>query len=359
MSTSKTEVVDERVAVATRHWGPRFVAQGVDLNDFNRTLARIKRWDEWCREWGATANEYEELAQSAEAAGHRLTAAQSWLRAGLCWHFGKFVFVQDIDQLKAASDKTASCYARGAWALEPPAERVAIPYDGITVPGLFRKPVGVARPPVLLMIPGLDSVKEELQATADYFLRRGIATLAIDGPGQGETEFERDIEPAYEKPAGAAIDWLEKRNDVDAARLGVYGVSLGGYYAVRVAAMEPRVRATIELAGTYSLASHWDQRSVVSRDAFIKRSGARNEAEARERAKLIDMRGLGPRISSPLLVLHGTLDPIAPFEGAVQLAQETPTAKLVAYEDGNHGMTNRAFESRTLMSDWMAEQLGG
>jgi 2,6-dihydroxypseudooxynicotine hydrolase len=357
MSTSRTAVVDERVAIATRHWGPRFVAQGVDLNDFNRTLPRIKVWDDWCREWGVTAAEYEQAAQSAEAAGHRITAAQSWLRAGLCWHFGKFVFVHNLAQLRSASDRAASCYARGAWALEPSAESVAIPYDGITMPGLFRKPDGVPRPPMLLMIPGLDSVKEELQATADFFLRRGIATLAIDGPGQGETEFERDIEPAYEKPAAAAIDWLEKRNDVDAARLGVYGVSLGGYYAVRVAAMEPRVRATIELAGTYSLESQWDQRSVVSRDAFIKRSGARNEAEARERAKRIDMTGLGARISSPILVLHGKLDPIAPFDGALRLAEETPAAKLVVWEDGNHGMTNRAFESRALMSDWMAEQL--
>jgi len=119
-----------------------------------------------------------------------------------------------------------------------PAELAAIPYDGLTMRGLLRKPAGIGRPPVLLMIPGLDSVKEELQATADHFLRRGIATLAIDGPGQGEMEFERRIEPAYEKPAGAAIDWLEKRDDVDASRVGVYGVSLGGYYAVRVAAID-------------------------------------------------------------------------------------------------------------------------
>jgi dienelactone hydrolase len=357
MSSGETEVVDERVAVATQHWGPRFVAQGVDLNDFNRTLARIKRWDDWCREWGVTGAEHERAAEDAEKAGHRVTAGQSWLRAGLCWHFGKFVFVHDPAQLKAASDKAAACYSRGAWALEPPAERVAIPYDGISMPGLLRKPAAVERPPVLLMIPGLDSVKEELQATADHFLRRGIATLAIDGPGQGETEFARNIEPAYEKPAGAAIDWLEGRHDVDASRIGVYGVSLGGYYAVRVAATEPRVRATIELAGTYSLAAFWDKRSVVSRDAFIKRSGARDEADARERAKLIDMQGLGARISQPILILHGKRDPIAPFDGAERLAAETRTAELVVYDDGNHGMTNRAFESRVLMSDWMAAKL--
>ena len=358
MSTGQADAVDERVAIATRHWGPRFVAQGVDLNDFNRTLARITRWDDWCREWGVTGAEYERLAEEAEGAGRKATAGQAWLRAGLCWHFGKFVFVHDLEQLRAASDKAASCYARGAWSLEPPAERVLIPYDGITLPGLFRKPSGVSHPPVLVMIPGLDSVKEELQATADYFLRRGIATLAIDGPGQGETEFQRDIEPAYERPAGAAIDWLQSRADVDGGRIGVYGVSLGGYYAVRVAANEPRVKATVDLAGTYSLASHWDNRSVVSRDAFIKRSGAHSDEEARAFAGKLEMAGLGARIKSPILVLHGKRDPIAPFDGAVKLVAETPMAEFASYEDGNHGMTNRAFESRVLMSDWMAAKLG-
>jgi len=358
VSTEPAGAADERVAVATRHWGPRFVAQGVDLNDFHRTLARITRWDDWCREWGVTAAGYEQIAEEAERAGRRLTAGQAWLRAGLCWHFGKFVFVHDQEQLRAASDKASSCYGRGAWSLEPPAERVLIPYDGITLPGLFRKPAGVTRAPALLMIPGLDSVKEELQATADFFLRRGIATLAIDGPGQGETEFLRDIEPAYERPAGAAIDWLQAREDVDGERIGVYGVSLGGYYAVRVAAQEPRVRATVELAGTYSLSSQWESRSVVSRDAFVKRSGARNEEAARAFARRMEMTGLGAAIRSPILVLHGRRDPIAPFEGAERLVAETPMAEFTVYDDGNHGMTNRAFESRTLMSDWMAARLG-
>jgi 2,6-dihydroxypseudooxynicotine hydrolase len=170
-------------------------------------------------------------------------------------------------------------------------------------------------------------------------------------------EFEHNIEPAYEKPAGAAIDWMEKRSDVDASRVGVFGVSLGGYYAVRVAAMEPRVRATIELAGTYSLASFWDKRSVVSRDAFIKRSGAKDEAHARELAKQIDMSDLGARIKRPLLIVHGKSDPIASFEGAERLASETSTSQLVAYQDGTHAITNRPFESRALMGDWMADKL--
>lgn len=358
MSSTPEAVRDERVATATQHWGPRFVAQGVDMSDFQRTLARIKTWDGWCREWAVTATEYETAAEHAEQAGHRLTAAQAWIRAGLCWHFGKFVFMEDLDQLKHASDQAAADYGRGAWALEPPAERVLIPYDGIEMPGLLRKPAGVQAPPVVLMIPGLDSVKEELQTTADHFLRRGMATLAIDGPGQGETEFVRDIEPAYERPAAASIDWLEQRRDVDASRLGLYGVSLGGYYAVRVAAYEPRVKATIELAGTYSLVDNWDNRSSLSRRTFQKRSGARDDREAKERSRAIAMAGLGPRIHAPILVMHGKKDPIAPFAGAERLAAETPAAETAFFEDGNHGMTNRVFESRSKMSDWMAARLG-
>ncbi len=103
------------------------------------------------------------------------------------------------------------------------------------------------------MVPGLDSTKEELQATAEYFLARGLATLAVDGPGQGEAEYELPIEPAYEKVATAAVDFLQDRAGLDADRTGLFGVSLGGYYAARAAAYEKRLRAVVALAGPYRL----------------------------------------------------------------------------------------------------------
>jgi pimeloyl-ACP methyl ester carboxylesterase len=121
--------------------------------------------------------------------------------------------------------------------------------------------------------------------------------------------------------------------------------------------MEPRVKATIELAGTYALAENWPNRSPMSRATFQKRSGAHTDEEARERARAVDMSGLGARIKSPLLIVHGRRDPIAPFSGAERLAADCPNAEFAAFDDGNHGLTNRAFESRTLMSDWMAEKL--
>jgi 2,6-dihydroxypseudooxynicotine hydrolase len=184
-----------------------------------------------------------------------------------------------------------------------------------------------------------------------------MATLAIDGPGQGETEFMRNIEPAYERPVAAVLDWLGQRTDVDVERAGVFGVSLGGYYAVRAAAFEPRLKAAIDHAGTYSLARNWNSRSSISRAAFQRRSGAATDAEAEERAKAIDLSGVLEHVSCPLLVLHGKLDPIAPFSDAERIAAAVPSAELAVFEDGNHGMTNRVFESRSLMSDWMAARL--
>jgi hypothetical protein len=89
---------DERVAAAAAHWAARFTANGTDYGDFAATMSRITRWDDWCREWGNTARRYEQLAESAEDAGHPQTAAGAWRRAALAWHWGKCLRVQVEDR---------------------------------------------------------------------------------------------------------------------------------------------------------------------------------------------------------------------------------------------------------------------
>jgi dienelactone hydrolase len=349
--------MDERVEAATTHWAPRFVANGTDYMDFQATLERISRWDQWCGEWGRTAAGYEALAERAEQEGRRLTAAGAWRRAALCWHWGKFLFSEYPDEQRAAHARTVACFARGAWALEPPAQRAEIPYQGTRLASYLRLPAGDRPVPAVVMIPGLDSVKEELQATAEYLLRRGLATLAVDGPGQGEAEYELPIEPAYERVVTACFDWLERRTQVDAERLGVFGVSLGGYYAARAAAFEPRARATVALAGPYAFDQGFEQLPVLTRAAFQQRSGAASAQEALERAAALTLAGAAGRITSPLLIAFGRLDRLIAASQAERLAAEAPGAELAMFEDGNHGLTNHVFESRTLMADWLAERL--
>ena len=91
------EKKDERVAAANAHWAARFIANGTSYSDFQATMARITTWDDWCREWGRTGQYYERLAAEAEAAGRSVTAGEAWRRAALCWHWGKFVFVDADD----------------------------------------------------------------------------------------------------------------------------------------------------------------------------------------------------------------------------------------------------------------------
>jgi dipeptidyl aminopeptidase/acylaminoacyl peptidase len=350
---------DARVAGAAAHWGYRFTANGTDYADFTATLARITRWADWCREWGVTATHYEQLAEAAEDAGQRQTAAGAWQRAALAWHWGKFVFVDDPVQQRAAHERTVACFFRAAPALTPPAELVRIPYAGTTLAAYLRVPPGsrFADPPVVIMVPGLDSTKEELQATAEYFLARGLATLAVDGPGQGEAEYELPIEPAYEKVATAAVDFLQDRAGLDRARIGLFGVSLGGYYAARAAAYEKRLRAVVALAGPYSFDLGWDELPAQTRDTFQARSAARSPQEARAKAAQLTLEEAAGHIDVPLLIVGGGRDAIVPAYHQERLAREVKTAELVIYPDGSHGVTNRAYESRSRMADWLAARL--
>jgi len=366
---------DKRVAAATAHWAARFIANGTSYPDFQATMARIGRWDDWCREWGRTGQHYEQLAETAEAAGRLVTAGEAWRRAALCWHWGKFVFTDHPEEQRAAHERTVACFRRGAGTLSPPAEPVRVPYAGSTLAAYLRIPPGGAGPggrppqtppggagpggpkPVVIMIPGLDSVKEELQATAEHLLRRGLAVIAIDGPGQGESEFEFPIEPAYERVTTAVADYLKGRDDIDPGRIGVFGVSLGGYYAARSAAYEPRVRATVALAGPYRWDLDWDMLPVQTRNTFQRRSGAGSPAEARERAAALTLEDAAARITGPLLVAAGGRDRLVPPYHAELLAREAPGAELLMYPDGSHGLTNHAFESRAAMADWLAARL--
>lgn len=344
---------DELVALAQRTWGPRFLAAGIDYADFLAIMSRIQVWEQWLPEWRTTALHYEELAKSTQGP----TAAEAWRRAALYWHFAKFVSTENEHDAQEAQRRLNQDYERGLPELDPPGEKVVIPYLGIEMAAILRRPAGPARRPVVILIPGLDSTKEELQPVADYFLRRGLATIAVDGPGQGETESKLNIEAAFEKPVGAVIDYIEQTGDLDGGRIGLYGISLGGYYALRAAAFERRIRAVVENCGPYCLGALWNSFPPMSKGAFHQRSGATDDADARRRALELDLTGLLAGIECPVAVLHGTRDLLVPYADAERIMAELPDVTYLGIEGGNHGCTNRIFEARTSAADWLATKL--
>jgi 2,6-dihydroxypseudooxynicotine hydrolase len=355
---------DARVASATAHWAPRFISNGVILADFEDVTAGIDRWEDWCGAWSARAAVHEKLGRETLAAGYKLTAAEHLSRAAVYYHFGKFLAVHDIAEMRAAHMKAVECRQLALPHQRPPAVRVEIPYKGKFLAGFLRLPASssqsAVKPPVLIMVPGLDSAKEELEAYELPFLARGMATLMVDGPGQGEAEYDFPIRGDYEVPVKAMVDWVMKRTDIDASRIGLWGVSLGGYYAPRAAAFEKRLKACIGLAGPYDFSDQWDKLPELTREAFRVRSHCKTQEEARRHAATLTLKnGVAKQIECPLFIVTGKQDRLIPWQDAQRMVDEAsgPTELLIV-EDGNHIANNRPYRWRSRSADWMAEQLG-
>ena len=180
--------MDALVKSAIAHWAPRFVANGVVLTDFEEVTAGVATWNDWCRAWSDKAAVHEAMGREALANKKFISAGEHLQRAGVYYHFGKFLFVHDVPQMKAAHMRAVECRNLALPHLNPSGERVTIPYQGKALYGILRKPNNVTKPPVLIMAVGLDSAKEETDAYERPYLDRGIATLVFDGPGQGEGE---------------------------------------------------------------------------------------------------------------------------------------------------------------------------
>jgi 2,6-dihydroxypseudooxynicotine hydrolase len=216
----------------------------------------------------------------------------------------------------SAGRKSIDSFAEGLKLLDPTGERVEIPFDGATMVGTLRRPFpsDADRPPLVLLLPGLDSTKEEFFYWENVFLKRGLGTFSLDGPGQGECGYNSTIRPDYEAAISTALDKLTQRDDIDVNRIGLAGVSLGGYYAPRAAAFEPRVKAAVGICGPWNFAECWHVLPSLTRAAFQYHSGARNEEEAKANANKLSLDGVAQKIKQPLLIIHGELDRIIPWE---------------------------------------------
>ena len=215
--------MDDRVAAAISHWAPRFTTNGVTAGDFERITSGLASWDGWCAAWSEVASEHERLGRDALAAGRGYSAGAHLSQAAVYYHFAKFLFVSDLDQMRAAHMKAVACLTDALPLLDPPGRRVEIPFDGARLVGILRLPAGEGPHPAMIMIPGLDSAKEELRSTEELFLERGIATFSVDGPGQGEAEYDLPIRGDWEVPGAAVIDHLHTEPGIDPGRIGVWG----------------------------------------------------------------------------------------------------------------------------------------
>jgi pimeloyl-ACP methyl ester carboxylesterase len=349
---------DARVQSAIDHWAPRFVQAGMDYSDFARTSAGVERWEDWLDAFAALGDAHAARAGAAEAAGRTVTAGEAWLHAAVAYHFARFVWVLDAARARAVADRAVAALYAAHRALDPAAERIEVPLEGGTLVANLRRPAGAARPALVLLIPGLDSTKEEFFRLEGVFLSRGMAALSLDGPGQGEGGYTLPIRHDYEVAATAVLDALDGRTDLDLGRVGALGVSLGGYHAPRAAAFEPRIRAVAGISGAFNFGALWDHIPALTRETFVHKSGATDDADGRRRALKLDLDGVLERLDAPALFVTGMRDRLIPWEDTQRQALAAPHGTFVGLEDGNHVCANVPYIARPLVADWLREQLG-
>jgi 2,6-dihydroxypseudooxynicotine hydrolase len=347
-------VADKQVEVAIANWAPRMLASGVDYNDFVTTTRRCESWEQWLPEWERTADEWVEIAERAEAEGHGRTAGEAWLRAAVSRHFGKFVWMLDRDLHERATLRAVQEMRSAHRHLDSSARRLEVPFEGAYLAANLRFPDAVARSPLVVLIPGLDSTKEEFFLLEGEFLSRGMATLSVDGFGQGEVGFGLPIRPDYERGVSAVLDSLTGSEEVDLDRVGAMGVSLGGFYAPLVAAREKRV---IGVSGPYSYAEIWGDLPPMTKQTFMAKAHLDSDEEADRLAAELTLEGVCESIEVPALYATGKLDRLVPWEHCKRMADESPRGEFRLLENGNHVLANLASRVRPAFADWMRARL--
>jgi 2,6-dihydroxypseudooxynicotine hydrolase len=328
----------------------------LDYSDLQRILGRVVDHRTWYPSWHEEAERAEELARSFIEEGRSLSAADLLHRASACYHWGAYLAKVGSQEKAEGREHRVRCYREAVARWEEPIVPIQIEYAGLRMPGYLHLADDQAAP-VVIMVNGADSVKEEYHNWAREFVRRGLSVLTFDGPGQGEMLGRLPMRPeAWEEPIAAAIDALEAGGRVDSRRIGIWGSSMGGFLALRASAFEPRISAAVSSGGFFDFRDYryWPLSTQLN---VMEDLGVPTLAEARryveERCSLA---GVVDKIEAPYLVIHGARDELVSVEEA-RLMVGGPGGEIVVLEDGFHTCTNHNARLVPLMCDWMAQRL--
>jgi dienelactone hydrolase len=353
----------------------------VALEEIDRVCERLKAregephawWEEWC----AMGERLERKANEEYALGHHLTAANYYLRAGMYYFTGER-FIVPGDQKREAGRKAIELQTKGILGRYPNVEKVEVPYEGKSLPAFFMRASGVpGRAPTVVLFDGLDNCKEMSVLFAGLeFARHGMHTLAIDGPGQGESMRLRAINtrPDYEVAGTAAYNYVVERPEVDPKRVTVMGYSFGGYYAPRIVAFEKRYAACVAFGAMHWNMEEWvDTIRKAAQDDAKKSAqshfqvpwvfGARDLDHAVEMAKEFNLHDVAKQIECALLVAHGENDRIVPLDSARRLFEaagtKNKTFKIFTAEEGGaeHVQVDNRQVGVDYIADWIMDNL--
>jgi dienelactone hydrolase len=329
----------------------------------------------WFRAWAHQGDRVRDRAQVAERAGRRQTACSAYLRSCIYYQLGeRFRNPKDEVALGCYSTAVESFRRFAALVDWPQVEPVEVPLEDREMPAYLVHAAGATEPPpVVVYFDGLDITKEIcfVLGARDLALR-GISTLVVDGPGNGESIRFRGmpLRSDYEVAGAAALDYLETRADVNARRAGVLGISLGGYYAPRCASLDPRFKACVAWGAIWNYHETWKRRVESNFSSAMSVPGTHiswvlgvdSIDAALERLTAYRLDGVVQEMACAFLVLHGEHDEQVSLDAAERLyaacgAEDKRLRVFTADEGGaQHCQVDQPARAIEEFADWLNER---
>jgi dienelactone hydrolase len=363
-------------------------ASGAELGEIVDMCEPIKRaadsgadagTPEFLAQWVGKADTLSELAAEDLSRNRRLSAAEKLRRASLYYTTAERMIGANQPAKAETFAKAQSAFWQYIEYSGENCERLEIPYQGAVIPALFTRAEGVDGPsPCVIYTNGLDSCKELLfwSWLPHALARRGISTLCIDQPGSGEALRLHNLHatPFTEEWATPCFDYLAERPDIDSTKIGITGISLGGHFAARAAAYEPRFASAALWGANHNwhevqigrLASEGENPVPHYWNHVYWVFGATDKDDFFEKIAGMNMNGHMDRIRMPFLITHGEGDRQISVKYAHQAFEQLtnstrPELKIFTSREGgveHVGADNMSF-GRDYIADWFADTLGG
>lgn len=365
------------LALGTSHWGGSTMSE---LHRIGQSLSgRVGQDDAWFDEWSRAGSKLQLLGDEAAAAANHITAGDLYLRACIYYQMAeRFVMPKTVASAEVF-DSSLDCFDQYAELnLQFDLTRVDIPSAAGDLPAWYLPAASSTdRPgPAVVFFGGLDITKEiQFCMGAIELARRGIACLVVDGPGTGEALRHGGItlRHDYEVAGSAAYDYLASRTDTDPDRIGMMAVSLGGYYASRSAAKDPRFAACVAWGAIWDYHATWQKRISqayqtslsIPGDHICWVLGVPDTDKALEVLRDFTLEGVVDDLRCPFLVVHGTEDAQVPLEDAHRLFEHAGSESKVLREFGpaeggaQHVQIDHLPAATAYIADWLSDQLAG
>lgn len=339
--------------------------------DVEKALANLKslQHDDWALAWMPIGDTYIEKAKALEQSDKN-AAAEAYQQAMQYYLFGRFP-VEDSPMTVKSYENAKLAFKSYAKLVDPIIESLTFDFKGQTITGYLRKPKGVTKPPIVITVGGLDSRKENNAIREAEYLKHGVAFLSMDMPGTGESKIK--IEPGAEGVFSAAIDALQKRSDIDASRIVVFGGSWGGHWSARAAYAEiKRLKGVVVQAGPVHeyFQPQWQRTALGNTEYIFGLFEARSAIYGVK--TLDDFLAYGPKMSlkdagwltkpsAPMLLVNGAKDTQVPIEDLYLLLRSGSPKEAWVNPEGGHMGRSKTLKDQEIFTEvvlpWIVRRL--